>query len=118
VGISATVKAEGTVEVVQAVQAVAAGDSRRAGEVMWVFVVARVDETGRAEVLMGAVEEVEAVGARGTGAAIEVGDAVDAGDIASAGKVVMGGGAGATKYNIVTATAATILAATQHLHCL
>jgi len=44
--------------------------------------VAGVEETGKAEVLEGAVEEVEAVGARGTGEAIEVGDAVEAGDVA------------------------------------
>jgi hypothetical protein len=44
--------------------------------------VAGVEETGKAEVLVGAVEEVEAVGARGAGEAIEIGD------IARAGKVV------------------------------
>jgi len=43
-----------------------------------------VDETGIAEVLVGAVDEVEAVGAGGAGEAIEVGDAVEAGDVASA----------------------------------
>jgi hypothetical protein len=46
--------------------------------------VAGVEETGKSEVLVGAVEEVEAVGARGTGEAIEVGD------VARAGKVVRG----------------------------
>jgi hypothetical protein len=50
--------------------------------------VATVKKTGKAKVLVGAVEEVEAVGARGAGEAIEVGDAVEAGDIARAGKVV------------------------------
>jgi len=54
--------------------------------------VAGVEESGKAEVLVGAVEEVEAVGARGAGEAIEVGDAVEAGDIARAGKVVRGAG--------------------------
>jgi hypothetical protein len=50
--------------------------------------VAGVEETGKAEVLVGAVEEVEAVGASGAGEAIEVGDAVEAGDIACVRKVV------------------------------
>jgi len=71
--------------------------------------VAGVKETGNAEVLVGAVEEVEAVGASGTGEAIEVGD------VARAGKVVRGGVAGARKSNIVKASAAPILAAIQPL---
>jgi hypothetical protein len=50
--------------------------------------VAGVEETGKAEVLVGAVEEVEAVGARGAGEAIEVGDAVEAGHIARAGGLI------------------------------
>jgi hypothetical protein len=77
--------------------------------------VAGVEETGKAEVLVGAVEEVKAVGARGPGEAIEVGDAVEARDIARAGKVVRGGAAGARKSNIVKASAAAILAAIQPL---
>jgi hypothetical protein len=124
------------------------GDTRRAGEVVWVMGVAGVEETGKAEVLVGAVEEVEAFGARGAGEAIEVGDTVEAGDIARAGKVVWvfgvagveetgkaevlvgaveevearragkvvrGGAAGARKSNIVKASAAAILAAIQPL---
>jgi len=71
--------------------------------------VAGVEETGKAKVLVGAVEEVEAVGARGAGEAIEVGD------VARAGKVVRGGAAGARKSNIVKASAAAILAAIQPL---
>jgi len=77
-GISATAKAKGTVEAVDQ-------ESRR-GRVS--LRVATVKKTGKAKVLVGAVEEVEAVGARGAGEAIEVGDAVEAGDIARAGKVV------------------------------
>ena len=58
---------------------------------------------------MGAVEKVEAVGARGTGEAIEVEDN------ARAGEVVRGGVAGARKSNIVKASAAAILATIQPL---
>jgi len=46
--------------------------------------VAGVEETGKAEVLVGAVEEVKGVGARGTAEAIEVGDALEARDVARA----------------------------------
>ena len=109
-GISATVKAKGTV---QAVEAVRAGDTRRAGEVVLDLGVAAVKGTGKAEVLVGAVEEVEAVGARGAGEVIEVRDAVEAGDIARAEKVVRGCAAGAGKSNIVKASTAAILAAIQ-----
>jgi hypothetical protein len=77
--------------------------------------VAGVEETGKAEVLVGAVQEVEAVGARGAGEAIEVGDAVEAGDITRAKKIVRGGVAGARKSNIVKASAAAILAVIQPL---
>jgi len=77
--------------------------------------VAGVEETGKAEELVGAVEEVEAVGARGAGEAIEVGDAVEAGDIARAGKIVRGSVAEARKSNIVKASAAAILAVIQPL---
>ena len=58
---------------------------------------------------MGAVDEVEAIGARGTGEAIEVVDA------ARAGQVVRGGAAGARKSNIFKSSAAVILAAIQPL---
>jgi len=78
----------GILATVNAVEAVGAGDTRRAGEVVKVLGVAGVEETGKAEVLVGAVEEVKAVGARSAGEAIEVRDAVEAGDIARAGKVV------------------------------
>jgi hypothetical protein len=79
--------------------------------------VAGVEETGKAEVLVGAVEQVEAVGARGAGEVIEVrdADAVEARDIARAGKVVSGGASGARKSNIVKASAGAILAAIQPL---
>jgi hypothetical protein len=50
--------------------------------------VAGVEEAGNAIVLVGAVEEVYAVGARGAGEAIDVGDAVEAGHILRARKVV------------------------------
>jgi len=56
--------------------------------------IAGVEESGKAEVLVGAVEEVEA---------------------RRAGKVVRGGEAGARKSNIVKASAAAILAAIQPL---
>ena len=58
---------------------------------------------------MGAVDEFEAIGGRGTGETIEVGD------VARAGKAVMGGVAGARISNIVKASAAAIVAAIQPL---
>ena len=75
--------------------------------------VAGVEETGEAEVLVGAVGEVEAVVARGTGEAIEVGDAVEAGDVGGAVgevKVVGIAAAGARNSNMATTSAAEILA--------
>ena len=60
---------------------------------------------------MGAVGNVEAVAARGTREAIEVGDAVEAGDVAGAvGEVeVVGiGTAGARNSNMAMASAAVI----------
>jgi hypothetical protein len=77
--------------------------------------IAAVKESGKAEVLVGAVDEVEAVGARGAGEPMEVGDGVEAGDIATAGKVVGAGAAGGRKSNIVKASAAAILATIQPL---
>jgi hypothetical protein len=44
----------------------------------------RVEEAGDAEVLMGALGEVEGVAARGGEEALTVGDAVEAGDVARA----------------------------------
>jgi hypothetical protein len=84
------------------------------------------EETGEAEVLVGAVGEVEAVVARDAGEAIEVGDVVEAGELIEymeAGEVggavgevkVVGIAAGARKSNIVKASAAAILAAIQPL---
>jgi hypothetical protein len=58
------------------------------------------EETGEAEVLVGAMGEVEAVGARGAGEAIEVGDAVQA---------------GARNSNMATASAAEIFEVIQSL---
>jgi len=104
-GISATAKAKGTVE---AVEAAGAGD---AGGVVWILGVAEVEQTGKADVVLGAVEEVEAIEDRGAGEAIEVGDAVEAGDIARAGDIVKSGMAGATKSNILKASIAMIFAA-------
>ena len=89
------------------------------------------EETGEAEVLVGAVGEVEAVVARGTGEAIEVRDAVEAGDVARAVELIeymeageVGGAvgevkvigiaaAGARNSNMATASAAEILAKIQ-----
>jgi len=84
------------------------------------------EETGEAEVLVGAVGEVEAVVARGAGEAIEVGagevaravgliEYMEAGEVGGAvGEVkVVGIAAGARKSNIVKASAAAILAAIQ-----
>jgi len=73
------------------------------------------EEAGEAELLVGAVGEVEAIVARGAGEAIEVRDAVEAGDMARAGKVVRGAAAGARNSNIVKASTAAILAAIQPL---
>ena len=42
------------------------------------------EQTREAELLVGAMGEVEAVGSRGVGEASEVGDAVEAGDVARA----------------------------------
>jgi len=81
-------------EVVEAGDGVEAGDIERAGKVVRVLGVAGVEETGKAEVLVGAVEEVEA---------------------RRAGNVVMGGVAGARKSNIVKASTAAILAEIQPL---
>jgi len=64
------------------------------------------EQTGEAEEHVGAVAEVEGVGGRGAGEAIDVGDAVE---------VVWGGAAAARKSNIVKASGATILAAIQAL---
>jgi len=86
------------------------------------------EETGEAEVLVGAVGEVEAVVARGAGEAIEVGagevaraveliEYMEAGEVGGAvGEIkVVGIAAGARKSNIVKASAAAILAAIQPL---
>jgi hypothetical protein len=92
--------------------------------------VAGVEETGKAEVLVGAVEEVQAVRARGTGEAIAVGHAAEAGDIARAvglieymeagevggavvALVVIGAAVGVRNSNIATALAAEIVAKIQ-----
>ena len=95
--------------------------------------VAGVEETGKAEVLVGAVEEVEAVGARGAAEAIEVGDAVEAGDVARAVELIeymeageVGGAFGEVKVvgiaaararnsNIATASAAEMFEIIQSL---
>jgi hypothetical protein len=65
---------------------------------------------------LGAVGEIEAVGARGTGEAIEVGDAMEAGDVGgTVGEVKVVGiaAAGARNSNMATASAAEILAEVQ-----
>jgi hypothetical protein len=76
----------------------------------------RAEETGDAEVLEGAMGEVEAVVARGTGEAIEVRDAVEAGDVGGAvGDVKVVGIAAAGARNSIMArdSAAEILAGIQ-----
>jgi len=84
------------------------------------------EETGEAELLVAAVGEVEAVGARGAGDAIKVGDKVKAGDVASAvglieymeagevgspvvALVVIGAAVGVRNSNIAMASVAGIL---------
>jgi hypothetical protein len=69
-------------------------------------------ETGEAEVLVGAVGEVEATVCRGTGEAIEVGDAVEAGEVGGViGEVKLVGivAAGARNSNMAMASRAEIL---------
>ena len=75
-----------------------AGEVVEAGEVLWVLGVAGVETTGEASVLVGAMGEVEAVGARGAGETF-----------------IAGGEVGARKSNIVKASTAAILAAIQPL---
>jgi hypothetical protein len=91
-----------------------------AGEVVWVAGVEETEgaeETGEAEVLVGAVGEVEAVVASGTGEAIEVGDAVEAEEVGGAvvALVVIGAAVAERKSNIATASAAEIFEVIQSL---
>ena len=76
--------------------------------------VAGVEETGKAEVFVGAVAEVKAFGSRGAGDAIEVGDAVEGGDVARAVELIeysdggeVGGAGGEVKVVGIAAARAT-----------
>jgi hypothetical protein len=75
----------------------------------------KAKETGEAEVLVGAIQQIEAVGVWGAGEALKVRDAVEAGDSVRVRKVVRGNVAGASQSNIVKASAAAILAEIQQI---